>query len=111
MSKWLARGDMVVVTCGNDKGKSGKLLRRRGTRAVVEGLNMRKKTVRPTQDNPKGGFLDLEAPLHLSNLRACSGEGKAVKLRVRLGDGGKKELIYLEGTKEKVYRILRKGSR
>ncbi|MGE3954772.1 MAG: 50S ribosomal protein L24 [Parachlamydiales bacterium] len=111
MSKWLATGDRVVVTCGNEKGKSGKILRRRGARAVIEGLNMRKKAVRPTEANPKGGILEFEAPIHASNLRPCNAEGKAVKLRVRLNEKGKKELVYRDGSKDKVYRVLHKGSR
>ena len=111
MSKWLRQGDPIVVISGNEKGKSGKILKRRGSRLIVEGLNMRKKTVRPTQENQKGGILDIEAPIHQSNVRPCNGEGRPVKLRVRLGEGGKKELVFLEGSKEKVYRVVRKGNK
>ena len=37
-------------------------------KAIVEGVNFRKRSVRPTQDNPSGGYIDREAPLHMSNL-------------------------------------------
>ena len=37
-------------------------------KAIVEGVNFRKRSVRPTQDNPSGGYIDREAPLHISNL-------------------------------------------
>ena len=37
-------------------------------KAIVEGVNFRKRSVRPTQENPSGGYVDREAPLHISNL-------------------------------------------
>jgi large subunit ribosomal protein L24 len=107
MSKWLRKGDRVVVITGNEKGKSGNIRRRVGQRVVVEDINMRKKHVRPTQENPEQRIVDIEGSLHISNVRPCDQEGKAVKLRVRMTSEGGKELIYKSGNQEKVYRMMR----
>lgn len=69
----LKTGDMVVAIAGDSAGtgKSGKVLHvnREQNRAVVEGLNLVKKTLRKSQDQPQGGIIDKEAPIHISNLR------------------------------------------
>ena len=64
------KNDRVKVLSGKDKGKSGRVLfvdTKKG-RVIVEGLNVVKKTQRPSQQNQKGGIIDLEAPLHISNV-------------------------------------------
>ena len=63
-------GMIVKVISGNHKGQSGKILDvfPKKMKAIVEGVNLRKRSVRPTQDNPSGGYIDREAPLHVSNL-------------------------------------------
>ncbi|PIE53539.1 50S ribosomal protein L24 [Candidatus Fermentibacteria bacterium] len=75
------KGDKVKVLSGNERGKSGKILKVfPGTqRAIVEGLNMIKRHTRPSQKNQQGGIVEREAPIHVSNLRLiCPGCGKAV---------------------------------
>lgn len=65
------RGDTVKVLSGDSKGKTGTILTvdRDKFRAVVEGLNMIKKHVKPTAQDPQsGGIIEKEAPIHLSNL-------------------------------------------
>jgi len=66
----IVKGMIVKVISGNHKGQSGKVLDvfPKKMKAIVEGVNFRKRSVRPTQDNPSGGFIDREAPLHISNL-------------------------------------------
>ena len=66
----IIKGMIVKVISGNHKGQSGKVLNvfPKKMKAIVEGVNLRKRSVRPTQDNPSGGYVDREAPLHLSNL-------------------------------------------
>ena len=66
----LKKGMNVKIISGNHKGQSGKILDvfPKKLKAIVEGVNFRKRSVRPTQDNPSGGYVDREAPLHLSNL-------------------------------------------
>jgi large subunit ribosomal protein L24 len=64
------KGDEVYILSGDDKGKSGKVLRleRKKERVYVEGLNLQKKTMRRSQDRPQGGIIDQEGPIHISNV-------------------------------------------
>lgn len=65
------KNDMVTVIAGNDKGKSGKILRvyPEKNRVIIEGVNMRKRHVRPTQQYPQGAILEREMPIHASNVK------------------------------------------
>ncbi len=64
-------GDEVMIIAGKDKGKSGKVIKTLKTenKVVVEGLNMVKKHVKPNNQNDKGGIFDIEAPIHVSNVK------------------------------------------
>jgi len=66
----LKRGDNVVVTTGKEKDKKGKILviDRKNNRVIVEGLNMVTKHMKPTQKVPKGGIIQKESPIHISNV-------------------------------------------
>ena len=76
------RGDVVQVIAGDDAGskKTGKILQILPSKgaAIVEGLNLVKKCMRKTQDNPQGGIVEKEAPIAISNLRKVD-EGKSHK--------------------------------
>lgn len=63
-------GDKVKVIAGKDKGKEAKVLATlpHKERLILERVNMMKKATRPTQRNPKGGILEIEAPIHVSNV-------------------------------------------
>ena len=63
-------GDKVRVLAGKDKGKEAKVLAvyPHKERVVLERVNLIKKATRPTQKNPKGGILEIEAPIHVSNV-------------------------------------------
>lgn len=78
----IKKGDVVKAIAGDDaaSGKTGKVLQvlRETDRVLVEGLNMVKKHMRKTQDNPQGGIVEVEAPLHISNVK-CVDEGKSKK--------------------------------
>ncbi|MFQ6092136.1 MAG: 50S ribosomal protein L24 [bacterium] len=66
----VAKNDTVLVISGDDKDKMGKVLRvfpDRG-RLLVEGVNFIKRHTRPSQSNPKGGIVEKEAPVHISNV-------------------------------------------
>lgn len=71
----IKRGDMVVAISGEDAagGKVGKVLQvfPKEQRAIVEGFNYVKKHLRKSQDNPKGGIVEKEAPIHVSNLKVA----------------------------------------
>lgn len=101
MSKHLKVGDTVVVTAGNDKGSEGKITKMTETRVVVEGLNIRKKHVKPNQGS-KGQIIEVSAPIHRSNVSLSAG-GKGVKLKARVTKGGK-EIYYKHEGKEVVHR-------
>ena len=64
------KGDKVKVLTGKDKGKEGKILAvyPKKERVLVEGVNIVKKHQKPSQDNPQGGILEQEAPIHVSNV-------------------------------------------
>jgi large subunit ribosomal protein L24 len=66
----IKENDQVIVTAGKDKGKTGKVLRifPDGQRVLVENINQAKKAQRPTQQNQQGGFIEIEVPLHISNV-------------------------------------------
>jgi large subunit ribosomal protein L24 len=78
-------GDTVVVTCGNEKGMRGKVLRvlRKENRVIVEGVNVRTQIVRKTPQNPQGGQVDVAMPIAISNVLLWSEKaGKGVRTKV-----------------------------
>ncbi len=84
--------DSVVVLAGKDKGKTGKVksINFKTDRAVVEGVNVVKKALRPTQENPTGGLIDKELGIHISNIGLVSPKTKKAS-RVKIQEkGGKK---------------------
>ena len=66
----IKKNDMIIVIAGNDKGKTGKVLKvfPATNRVIVEGINIRKKHTKPSQKNPQGGILEKEAPINASNV-------------------------------------------
>ncbi|KKB34878.1 50S ribosomal protein L24 [Bacillus thermotolerans] len=64
------KGDKVMVITGKDKGKTGIVLAAfpKKDRVLVEGINIVKKHVKPSQINPQGGIISQEAPVHVSNV-------------------------------------------
>ncbi len=86
----IKKGDEVVAITGVNAGKTGKVLfvdSEKG-KAIVEGINLKKKTIRRSQDNPQGGIVDREAPIALSNLMPYDPEAKkGVRIsRAKQGD-------------------------
>ena len=66
----IRKNDNVVVISGNDKGKSGKVLKvfPKNSKIIVEGINIRKRHTKPSQSNPQGGIIEKELPIHFSNV-------------------------------------------
>jgi large subunit ribosomal protein L24 len=106
VSKKIRQGDQVVAIAGNYKGQTGKVLKVIGDKVIVQGLNVSKRHVRRSQQNPQGKILELERPIHISNLKVTVEDGKAVKLKVRVNKDGEKELVYNDGDKILKYRSL-----
>jgi large subunit ribosomal protein L24 len=69
--KKIIKSDNVLVLSGNDRGKTGKVLKifPQLNRAVVEGVNLIKSHTRPTRDLPQGGIVEKEGPVNVSNLK------------------------------------------
>ena len=66
----IKKNDMVMIIAGNDRGKTGKILKvfPKINKAIIEGINMRKRHTKPTQKSPQGGILEKEAPINVSNV-------------------------------------------
>lgn len=89
----LRDGDEVLVIAGSQKGKRGKIMSvdRAKNRVVVQGVNKRKRFQRPTQENPQGGVIELEASIHMSNVMLYDSKTKrGVRLGAGTGKDGKK---------------------
>ena len=82
--------DEVVVLSGKEKGKTGLItkINFKTQRVSVKGVNVQKKAVRPTQQNPAGGITDIESPIHLSKVAILSPKTrKATRIRIESKDG------------------------
>ncbi|MCL6471725.1 MAG: 50S ribosomal protein L24 [Firmicutes bacterium] len=89
----IKKGDRVEVIAGKDKGKKGKVLvvQPKKGRVVVEGINMVKRHMRPTQKVPQGGIQEREAPIHVSNVQViCPGCGQPTRIGHRITESGVK---------------------
>jgi large subunit ribosomal protein L24 len=92
----ILKGDRVKVIRGNFREQEGTVLRvlMGSERVVVEGVAMRKRHQRPTQENPDGGIMTFEAPIHVSNIMLVDpGTGQASRVRTRTESDGMKERI------------------
>ena len=87
------KGDTVVVIAGKERGKRGRILRvaTDKERVVVERVNMVKRHTKPTQANPRGGILEKEGTIAMSNLALWCGKcGKGRRAKADIRDGQKK---------------------
>lgn len=99
----LKKGDTVMVIAGDDRGKMGKILKldQKKDRAIVEGINFIKRHIRPSAKNRKGGIVEKEASVNLSNLILyCSRCSSPSRPSFKIVEGS-------EGEKTKI-RICRK---
>jgi large subunit ribosomal protein L24 len=90
------RGDRVRVIRGNYAGTEGTVMRvlRKENRVVVEGVNQRKRHMRPSEENPEGGIVTFEAPIHASNVMLIDpSTGEPTRYRIRTEPDGTKERI------------------
>ena len=90
----LKKGDKVVVIAGASKGATGNVLMidREKDRVVVEGINMIKKHAKPSTENPQGGIIKREAPIHISNVAVADPKtGEPSRVGFRFNKYGEKE--------------------
>ena len=73
------KGDNVLVIAGKDKGKTGRVIKtlKKDNKVVVEGINVIKKHVKPNRMNEVGSIVEVEAPIHVSNVKVIEEDKKA----------------------------------
>ena len=89
----IKKNDLIMVTQGKEKGKSGRVLKvlPEKEKVIIEKINLIKRHTRPHGQQRRGGILEKEAPLHLSNVMLlCEKCNKPVRIRHRIVEGGKK---------------------
>ena len=92
----IRKGDTVYVRLGEDRGKTGRVLRvlRDKDRAVVEGINIVSKATKPSAKHPQGGIIKIEAPIHIPNISLIDPKtGKPTRVSIRINDKGQKVRI------------------
>ena len=84
-------GDTVQVIAGEYKGQEGKVLKvlRDSDKVIIESVNMIKKHLKPNAQNPQGGIVEREAPIHISNVALVGKDGKPTRVRYEVQDGKK----------------------
>ena len=92
----IMKGDQVKIIRGNYRDMVGSVLEvfPDKDRVRVEGVNMRKRHTRPSQQNPDGGIISFEAPIHISNVMLVEpGSDEASRVRIQVEEDGVKERI------------------
>ena len=84
-------GDTVRVIAGDHKGTEGNVVKvlKDKNKAIIEGVNMVKKHTKPSAQNPQGGIVEKEAPMHLSNLSLLTSKGEKTRVGYKM-EGDKK---------------------
>jgi len=84
-------GDTVKVIAGDHRGAEGKVLKvlRADNKIIVDGVNMIKKHMKPDAQNPQGGIIEKEAPIHVSNLSLLTSKGETTRVGYKM-EGDKK---------------------
>ena len=96
----IRKNDKVIVLAGKDRGKTGKVMRvlPDQSHALVEKINLIKKAKRRTQQDQKGGFIQVESPIHMSNIMLVDKDGKGSRCGVTvLKDGTKVRTLKTTG--------------
>ncbi len=71
----IKKGDKVLIIAGDDKGKTGEVLKviPKKDAVIVAGCKVARKAVKPSEENKKGGFINKEMPIHISNVKKVEG--------------------------------------
>jgi large subunit ribosomal protein L24 len=88
----LKLNDEVIIVAGKDKGKTGTVqnINDKRKNVLVNGVNIAKKAMKPSQENPQGGFAEVERPVHVSNVMVVSPKTKkGTRVRIEERDGKK----------------------
>ncbi len=101
MASRIKKDDVVYIRSGDDKGKTGKVLRinRDAGKVVVEGINMVWKHLKPTQTNPKGGRIQKEAALNIAKVQPVDPKtGKGTRVKFVITNGEKHRIAIKSGS-------------
>lgn len=93
----IKKGDKVKVIAGSYKGTVAEVTKvfPKTDKVIVEGVNVVKKHLKPTQMNPDGGIVEKEAPIHVSNVALYDEKAKqAGKVKIELDKNGKKVRVF-----------------
>jgi len=96
----IKKGDSVVVLSGKDKGRTGEVIKSfpKDGKIVVAGVNIATRHRKPTQENPQGGLVRTEAPMHVSKVAiADPKDGKPTRVRFETKDGKKVRVAVKSG--------------
>lgn len=100
----IKKNDVVQVLAGNDKGSTGRVLEvyPEKMRVLVEGVNIRKKHVKPNPNNQQGGIQEMELPIHYSNVMILDSDKKPTRIGVKTENvGGRRQVTRIAKTNEK----------
>lgn len=92
----LKKGDKVYILTGKDRDKTGTVSKViiKTNKVVVDGVNVMKKTIKGSKENPRGGIIEKAMPLHVSNVQIlCPACGKSSKTGYKVLKSGKKERV------------------
>lgn len=112
MARHIKKGDMVEIIAGDHKGATGRVMRvlPEKNKVVVQGHNVAKKHVRPSRRNPQGGRIDVEQPIHISNVLPVNPKSsKGSRVRYQTSKNGSKKRVATDGTEIGVIRKAGKG--
>ena len=101
MTLHIKKGDIVEIIAGDHKGATGRVLRviPEKNRVVVQGQNLAKKHVRPSRRNPQGGRINIEQPVHISNVLPVNPKrSRGSKVHYQINEDGSKKRIASDGT-------------
>lgn len=100
MARHVKQGDLVVVRTGENKGKTGKVMRilTKDDKVIVEGVNVVFRHVKQSQKHPQGGRIQKEMPIHISNVSPVSpSTGKGTRVRFQTRPDGSKARVAVKG--------------
>ena len=101
MASHIKKGDIVEIIAGDHRGATGRVLRviPGKQRVVVQGHNIAKKHVRPSRKNPQGGRVNVEQPIHMSNVLPVSPKSsRGSRVRYQTSEDGAKKRLAADGT-------------
>jgi large subunit ribosomal protein L24 len=107
MAKHIKKGDMVEVIAGDDKGTVAKVMYviPSKSKVAVEGINRRYRHVKPSRKHPQGGRIQIEQPIHISNILPANPKtSKGTRVRFVVDKKGEKKRVGIDGTEIGVVR-------